>query len=83
MRSILAEVWRFLVREGVLRQAVVVFACAITWEAFAWGRDYAGLVLDRNPTWDAGAIILAVQAPAAWLAKAVLEWWGKTKPETP
>lgn len=74
----LAEVWRFLLHEGVLRQGVVTFALWFSWEAFQWARAYAEKALS-SPTYDAAALIAAVTLPVGWVVKEVIGMWVKTQ----
>lgn len=75
IRGWLAEVWVFLVREGVLRQCVVGVSLWMTWESFMWAADYA---VGREPSTAGAAMIAAVLVPVVGLQKVVFDWWRDT-----
>jgi len=75
-RQWLAEVWRFLQDEGVLRQVVVAISIWMTWESFKWATGYAEQAL-ANPSYDAAAMIAAVLVPVVGFQKFVFDWWSK------
>lgn len=78
----LAEVWRFLLHEGVLRQGVVTFALWFSWEAFRWAAQYGDLIM-ANPAGEHAAVIAAVTLPVGWVVKEVIAMWVKTQSTTP
>lgn len=82
LKGWLAEVWRFLLHEGVLRQGVVTFALWFSWKAFEWGSQYADVIM-ANPTGEHAAVIAAVTLPVGWVVQQVIGLWVKTQHSTP
>lgn len=78
IQSGIARVWIFLVREGVTRMGVVIFALWLAYESFMWAAGYADKLLDK-PTTEAAAIIGAVLVPVGWVVREVLIMWARTQ----